>query len=150
VKQEKNGRKHATSGNSIYRKLHVWITFQARFKNKHAVSPSHKYMSRSHVKVKQFWSMFGSYFKHISRTNMLFHPVSNTCRNNMLNNSGSHFKHISRTNMLCHPNMLQKFFEYVSDVLHKRIWVGVAFLEVVCSPPIFPRWTSKRRFSRLT
>jgi hypothetical protein len=37
---------------------HVWITFKARFKNKHAccVTQFHKL---------QFWSMFGSHFKHI-------------------------------------------------------------------------------------
>jgi hypothetical protein len=34
VRGEKNGGGHTTSENSIYSKLHVWITFQARFKNK--------------------------------------------------------------------------------------------------------------------
>jgi hypothetical protein len=45
---------------------HVWITFQAHFMKKHAASPIYKI----HVPItmkKQFWSMFGAHFKHISR-----------------------------------------------------------------------------------
>jgi hypothetical protein len=54
---------------------HVWITFQARFKKQHAVLPSFKiHVCQSHLK--QFCSMFGSYFKHVSRTNMQCYPVS--------------------------------------------------------------------------
>jgi hypothetical protein len=34
VRWEKTGGRHTTSENSIYSKLHVWITFQAGFKNK--------------------------------------------------------------------------------------------------------------------
>jgi hypothetical protein len=43
---------------------HVWISFQAHFKNENAVLPSFKiHVGWSHFK--QFWSMFGSHFKHI-------------------------------------------------------------------------------------
>jgi hypothetical protein len=101
VRGKKTGGRHATSKNITYSKLqfwsmfgshfkhvldqissmfgshfkHVWITFQAHFKNKHAVLPSFKiHVCQSHLK--QFWSMFWSYFKHVSRTNTLCYPVS--------------------------------------------------------------------------
>jgi hypothetical protein len=45
--------------------------------------------------------------------------------------------------------MLQKCFECAPDKLHERIWVDVASPEVACSPQFFPRWTMKRRYSRV-
>jgi hypothetical protein len=76
--------------------------FKENFKNKHAVlnncsrsvwkmaqsiiallllKPRTNYTTclKSARHVKKFWSMFGSHFKHVWRTNMLCHPVSNTC-----------------------------------------------------------------------
>jgi hypothetical protein len=88
VGKEINGRQ-PTSENSIFSKLHswitfqagfknkpityeailehVWITFQARFKHEHAVLHQFQNSCANH-NIKKFWTMFRSHFEHISRT----------------------------------------------------------------------------------
>jgi hypothetical protein len=56
---------HVTSENSIYSKYHVWITFQAHFKNEHALLPSLKIHFPITCKaiLEHVWITFQAYFK---------------------------------------------------------------------------------------
>jgi hypothetical protein len=89
------------------------------------VSPILKYVSWSHVK--QFWSIFGSHFKHISRTKILCHPVLKYMFQlhvkQFWSMFGSHYKHISRTNMLCSVTQSQIHVPITCKAILEHVWI---------------------------